>query len=110
MRLAQILLAQTLDLLDHGIALLAGGQVVPAPLADDHQADREVDLAMARLFGGVPESFFSGYEQVWPLPAGHQQRQPLYNLYHLLNHANLFGAGYRQQAQRQIETLLEQWP
>ncbi len=73
-----------------------------------HRADREVDLAMARLFGGVPERFFSGYEQVWPLPAGHQQRRPLYNLYHLLNHANLFGAGYRHQAQHQIDGLLDQ--
>ena len=73
-----------------------------------HRADREVDLAMARLFGGVPEPFFSGYEQVWPLPTGHQQRRPLYNLYHLLNHANLFGGGYRQQAQHQIDALLNQ--
>ena len=73
-----------------------------------HRADREVDLAMARLFGGVPEPFFSGYEQVWPLPSGHQQRRPLYNLYHLLNHANLFGGGYRQQAQHQIDALLNQ--
>ncbi|MFZ0406817.1 MAG: fructosamine kinase family protein [Cyanobium sp.] len=71
-----------------------------------HRADREVDLAMARLFGGFPEPFFAGYEREWPLPAGHQQRRPLYNLYHLLNHANLFGAGYRQQAQRQIDALL----
>lgn len=73
-----------------------------------HRADREVDLAMARLFGGFPEAFFAAYEQVWPLPAGHQQRRPLYNLYHLLNHANLFGGGYRQQAQHQIEALLNQ--
>ena len=72
-----------------------------------HRADREVDLAMARLFGGFPEPFFAGYEQAWPLPAGHQQRRPLYNLYHLLNHANLFGAGYRQQAQGRIEALLQ---
>jgi len=72
-----------------------------------HRADREVDLAMARLFGGFPECFFVGYERAWPLPAGHQQRQPLYNLYHLLNHANLFGAGYRQQAQQSIHALLD---
>ena len=97
------------DLWSGNIGLCGDG---PGTLFDPsvHRADREVDLAMARLFGGVPESFFSGYEQVWPLPAGHQQRRPLYNLYHLLNHANLFGAGYRQQAQRQIETLLEQRP
>ena len=64
-----------------------------------YRGDREVDLAMARLFGGFPESFFQGYEQEWPLPSGHRSRVPLYNLYHLLNHANLFGGGYRQQAQ-----------
>ena len=73
-----------------------------------HRADREVDLAMARLFGGFPPRFFAGYERAWPLPAGHQQRRPLYNLYHLLNHANLFGGAYRQQAQQTIEVLLGQ--
>ena len=97
------------DLWSGNIGLCGDG---PGTLFDPsvHRGDREVELAMARLFGGVPESFFSGYEQVWPLPAGHQQRRPLYNLYHLLNHANLFGAGYRQQAQRQIQSLLQQRP
>ena len=75
-----------------------------------HRADREVDLAMARLFGGFPAGFFAGYERSWPLPAGHQQRRSLYNLYHLLNHANLFGGGYRQQAQQSIQALLGQGP
>lgn len=72
--------------------------------------DREVDLAMARLFGGFPESFFQGYEQEWPLPSGHRGRVPLYNLYHLLNHANLFGGGYVQQAQATIDRLLQASP
>jgi fructosamine-3-kinase len=71
-----------------------------------YRGDREVDLAMARLFGGFPEAFFAGYEQAWPLPAGHRARAGLYNLYHLLNHANLFGGGYRQQAQAAIDQLL----
>jgi len=71
-----------------------------------HRADREVDLAMARLFGGFPAPFFAGYGATWPLPAGHRRRVPLYNLYHLLNHANLFGGSYADQAQAVIAELL----
>jgi fructosamine-3-kinase len=73
-----------------------------------YRGDREVDLAMAHLFGGFPAAFFSGYEQEWPLPSGHQRRRQAYNLYHLLNHANLFGDGYRSQAQDCIDRLLSQ--
>ncbi|MEB3331303.1 MAG: fructosamine kinase family protein [Synechococcaceae cyanobacterium] len=75
-----------------------------------HRGDREVDLAMARLFGGFPAAFFEGYQASWPLPRGHQRRQDLYNLYHLLNHANLFGGGYRHQAQNAIRRLLKNQP
>jgi fructosamine-3-kinase len=71
-----------------------------------YRGDREVDLAMARLFGGVPSHFFRGYEQEWPLPGDHRTRVDLYNLYHLLNHANLFGGSYRQQCQATIDGLL----
>jgi fructosamine-3-kinase len=71
-----------------------------------HRADREVDLAMARLFGGFPAPFFAGYEATWPLPGDHHRRVPLYNLYHLLNHANLFGGGYASQAQAVMAELL----
>jgi len=71
-----------------------------------YRGDREVDLAMARLFGGFPEPFFTGYDQTWPLEPGHRQRQELYNLYHLLNHANLFGGGYRSQVQAAVRSLL----
>lgn len=56
--------------------------------------DREVDLAMTRLFGGFGPAFYDAYEQAWPLPDGAELRAELYNLYHLLNHFNLFGAGY----------------
>ena len=72
-----------------------------------HRADREVDLAMAHLFGGFPSAFFQGYAEAWPLPEGHEQRRELYNLYHLLNHANLFGGGYGNQARRALAGLLE---
>jgi len=63
-----------------------------------HYADRETDLAMTRLFGGFSESFYRAYEQSWPLPPGHEQRWLYYKLYHVLNHANLFGGGYLQSA------------
>jgi fructosamine-3-kinase len=67
-----------------------------------------VDLAMARLFGGVPQAFFDGYDQEWPLPPGYERRVNLYNLYHLLNHANLFpGGGYRSQAQSTVTALMK---
>lgn len=71
-----------------------------------YRGDREVDLAMAHLFGGFPGAFFNGYQREWPLPSGHEQRRQIYNLYHLLNHANLFGGGYRSQAQACIDHLL----
>jgi fructosamine-3-kinase len=72
-----------------------------------HRADREVDLAMARLFGGFPHAFFAGYETAWPLPAGHEHRRDFYNLYHLLNHANLFGGSYGERSRRLIGGLLQ---
>jgi fructosamine-3-kinase len=75
-----------------------------------YRGDREVDLAMARLFGGYPEAFFAGYQAEWPLEPGHGERVTLYNLYHLLNHANLFGGGYWHQAQQCIQTLIRRPP
>jgi len=74
-----------------------------------YRGDREVDLAMAQMFGGFPPAFFEGYERCWPLPPGHQQRRDLYNLYHLLNHANLFGGSYWSQSAARIRALLESW-
>ncbi len=93
------------DLWSGNASLLAdGGGTIFDPAV--YRGDREVDLAMARLFGGFPQTFFAGYEAEWPLPAGHQQRLALYNLYHLLNHANLFGGAYLGQAQATIDDLL----
>jgi protein-ribulosamine 3-kinase len=57
-------------------------------------SDREADLAMTRLFGGFAPQFYSGYEETWPLPPGADERVHIYNLYHLLNHLNLFGESY----------------
>ena len=69
-------------------------------------SDREVDLAMARMFGGLPEAFFAASNNEWPLPAGAEQRLIAYNLFHLLNHANLFGGSYIDQSRRSVEALL----
>ena len=54
----------------------------------------EADLAMTELFGGFSERFYRGYQELAPLDRGYRERRDLYNLYHLLNHLNLFGAGY----------------
>lgn len=71
-----------------------------------YYGDRETDLAMTELFGGFSASFYAGYAQAWPLDAGYAGRRDLYNLYHVLNHLNLFGGGYLEQAQRMIARLL----
>lgn len=71
-----------------------------------YYGDRETDIAMAELFGGFPGSFYAAYRAAWPLDSGYETRKPLYNLYHILNHYNLFGGAYLGQAQRMIERLL----
>jgi len=67
--------------------------------------DREADLAMTELFGGFPREFYSAYEAVWPLEPGYAKRKHLYNLYHLLNHLNLFGGGYLAQVRSALRLL-----
>ena len=68
--------------------------------------DREADLAMTRLFGGFRRGFYAAYRSAWPLQAGAEVRVTLYNLYHVLNHFNIFGGGYLWQAQGMIQRLL----
>ncbi len=68
--------------------------------------DREADLAMTRLFGGFGPEFYRAYQAAWPLDDGFDVRQDLYNLYHVLNHLNLFGGGYLAQAERMADKLL----
>jgi len=70
-----------------------------------YYGDAETDLAMTRLFGGFPEPFYRAYAAARPPAAGAAARLPLYQLYHLLNHANLFGGGYVGQAMALIERL-----
>lgn len=62
----------------------------PAP----YFGDPEVDIAMTKLFGRLPESFYTAYHAVHPVREGAKQRAKIYDLYHLLNHFNLFGASY----------------
>ena len=95
------------DLWGGNASFLAGG----APVLFDpavYWGDRETDLAMTELFGGFPSAFYSAYAESAPLDAGYAARKPLYNLYHVLNHANLFGGGYASQAERMIDGLLVQ--
>jgi fructosamine-3-kinase len=71
-----------------------------------YYGDREADIAMTRLFGGFGPEFYAAYESAWPLDAGAATRIRLYNLYHVLNHYNLFGGGYLSQAESMIDRLL----
>jgi len=73
-----------------------------------YYGDREADLAMTELFGGFGNEFFEAYSAEWPVDPGYQQRKTLYNLYHILNHLNLFGGHYRMQAERMMESLLSE--
>lgn len=85
-------------------AAVAGDPVVFDPAV--HYGDRECDLAMTRLFGGYGQAFYQAYEDAWPLPQGHADRLPLYQLYHVLNHLNLFGRGYAARAKSLMRGLL----
>lgn len=71
-----------------------------------YYGDREVDIAMSELFGRFPQHFYDGYDAAYALESGYETRKILYNLYHILNHFNLFGGGYGSQAQRMIDHLL----
>lgn len=71
-----------------------------------YYGDRETDLAMTRLFGGFGAGFYRAYQSAAPLEPGWEARAELYNLYHVLNHANLFGGGYAAQARRSVDHLL----
>lgn len=68
--------------------------------------DREADIAMTMLFGGFGAGFLDAYEASWPLDPGFARRVDLYNLYHVLNHFNLFGGGYARQASAMLDSLL----
>jgi fructosamine-3-kinase len=71
-----------------------------------YYGDREADLAMTELFGGYSADFYTAYRAAYPLHEGHALRRDLYNLYHILNHANMFGGGYVRQAEGLMQRLL----
>ena len=71
-----------------------------------YYGDRETDLAMTRLFGGYSREFYVAYEHSWPLPPGHEQRLGVYQLYHVLNHLNLFGRSYLGRSESLIKDAL----
>lgn len=71
-----------------------------------YYGDREADLAMTELFGGFSNDFYAAYRESWPLEAGYRTRKQLYNLYHILNHLNLFGGHYLRQAETMMTRLL----
>jgi fructosamine-3-kinase len=85
-------------------ALADGTPVIFDPAV--YYGDREADLAMTELLGGFGSGFYSAYHAAWPLDPGYRVRKDLYNLYHVLNHLNLFGGGYRGQAEQLIDRLL----
>jgi fructosamine-3-kinase len=58
------------------------------------------------LFSGFSAEFYAGYNQIYPIDPGYQQRKHLYNLYHILNHYNLFGGSYLSQSNRMIAALI----
>ena len=70
--------------------------------------DRETDIAMTELFGGFSADFYDAYNEVYPLNAGYRVRKNLYNLYHILNHYNLFGGSYQQQSVAMMKDLLSE--
>jgi len=73
-----------------------------------YYGDREADLAMTELFGGFGADFYAAYNNAWPLDSGYRTRKTLYNLYHILNHYNMFGSGYLGQAQRMLDSLMSE--
>lgn len=93
------------DLWSGNAAVTATGEPVIFDPAT-YFGDREVDIAMTELFGGFPPEFYQGYSQAWPLDPGYDRRKTLYNLYHILNHFNLFGGSYEAQANRMIQQIL----
>ena len=118
-RLGERLLDAFPALMDHApVPSLLHGDLWGGNLAYDEQGqpviydpatyygDREAEIAMTELFGGFGGAFRDAYDSIWPLDPGYPTRKTFYNLYHILNHANMFGGGYVGQAQRMMEKLL----
>jgi fructosamine-3-kinase len=93
------------DLWSGNYAISADGEPVIFDPAV-YYGDREADIAMTELFGGFGRDFYAAYNNAWPLDSGYKLRKQFYNLYHILNHFNLFGGGYGSQAQGMLERIL----
>jgi fructosamine-3-kinase len=102
------------ELLDHDSSpsllhgdLWSGNVVEGAWLIDPavHYGDRELDLAFATVFGGIPAEFFDGYREEWPLDPAWERRRPALQLYHLLVHVELFGRSYLPMIAARLEML-----
>ena len=70
-------------------------------------ADNEVDIAMTKLFGGFRKEFYEEYHRIFPIKKGFEKRIIIYNFYHILNHANMFGGGYLKQVQDYVKAILD---
>lgn len=70
-----------------------------------YYGDRESDIAMTMVFGGFGRAFYAAYEEEWPMAPGHERRLRLYQLYHILNHVNLFGSSYLGRARQLLADL-----
>lgn len=95
------------DLWSGNYAYLKNGEPVIFDPAT-YYGDRETDIAMTELFGGFSPDFYTEYNQCYPLDTGYKTRKTLYNLYHILNHMNIFGGGYMSQAENMIDLLLSE--
>ena len=72
-----------------------------------YQGDAEADLAMTTLFGGFPAAFYQGYESIRPRSIEYPMKQVVYNLYHQLNHYNLFGDSYHSACEQAFAIMSE---
>ncbi len=69
-------------------------------------ADNEVDIAMTRLFGGFRKEFYEEYHKIFPIKEGLERRIIIYNFYHILNHANMFGGSYLNQVKNYVKEIM----
>jgi len=94
------------DLWSGNAAITTSGEPVIFDPAT-YYGDPETDLAMTELFGRFPPAFYDAYSAVKPIDSGYAQRKTLYNLYHIINHFNLFGGGYQSQANQMLDKILK---
>ncbi len=69
-------------------------------------ADNEVDIAMTKLFGGFRKEFYEEYHKIFPIKKGFENRIIIYNFYHILNHANMFGGSYFNEVRNYVQEIL----